>query len=179
MKFIIGTQNKDKVAAAKEVLLQILGSSDFTIRGLDVPSGFGETPTNEETKIGAQNRAKRLREFSKVGYAVGIESGLAERYGNIYEEAWCCIISSSGQWYGYSSGLKVPDVLIDKMRLENLQHFEALRTEEIKALLPIKDKKDTWANYSAHMLARRISFEESLRNTLVQVFAPEESLFRK
>lgn len=179
MKFLIGTQNEEKLDAAAVVLRQILGSKQFTLHGRDVPSGYGETPLGEETKNGAYNRAKALLAQGNCDYAMGVESGLVERYGDTYEEAWCCVMTGDGIWYGYSSGLKVPEVLVQKMRRDDLQHFEALRTDEIKALLPIKDKKDTWSNYSAHMVARRISFEEALRNVLVQIFAPEESLYRK
>lgn len=179
MKFMIGTQNEEKVETAATVLKGILGNQDFSLKGVDAPSGFGETPIGEETKNGAYNRAKALYLGGACDYGIGIESGLIERYGDTYEEAWCCIVAEEGTWYGYSSGLTVPKILTQKMAAESLQHFEVLRSDEIKALLPIKERKDTWANYSAHMIVRRISFEEALRNALVQVFAPDESLYRK
>lgn len=44
-----------------------------------------------------------------------LESGLVERFGQIYEEAWACVISSEmNEYFGYSSGLKVPDSIIKK-----------------------------------------------------------------
>lgn len=176
MKFLIGTKNSEKVATAEQVIQQIV-KTQFTLEGIDVPSGFGETPTDEQTKEGAHNRAAHLLRQYACNYAIGIESGIVERYGETYEEAWCCIMTKTHTWYGYSSGLKVPEILVRKMKTEGLEHFEVLRSDEIRQLLPIKEKKDTWANYSAHMIARRISFEESLRNALVQIFAPEGSLY--
>jgi non-canonical (house-cleaning) NTP pyrophosphatase len=180
MKFLIGTQNSEKVSTAQKVIAELLGGAHFTVKGVDVASGFGETPTEEQTKIGAQNRAKALLQTGSCDYAIGLESGLVERYQDTYEEAWCCVKSSDGTaTYGYSSGLKVPDILTKKMAAEDLEHFEALRSDEIKALLVVQGRKDTWANYSAHMLVRRISFEEALRNALVQIFAPKESLYHQ
>lgn len=178
MDFKIGTNNKEKVATAHKVLKQVIMDEEFKLEGLDVPSGFGETPVDEETKLGAHNRAKALLNMG-CDYALGVESGLVERYGDTYEEAWCCIMSKSGIWYGYSSGLKVPNILTKMMKERGLEHFEALRTDEIREMLPIKDRKDTWANYSAHMLVRTISFEESIRNALVQIFAPSDSMYHK
>lgn len=179
MKFLIGTNNKQKITVAQVVIKQMLGQRSFTLSGRNVPSGYGETPIAEETKLGAYNRATALEPTKNCDYAIGIESGLVERYGDTYEEAWCCIISSGQTCFGYSSGLKVPEVLVKKMKAENVQHFEALRDEEIRKMLPEKEGKDTWTNYTGHMIARRISFEESLRNALVQIFAPEDSLYHK
>jgi non-canonical (house-cleaning) NTP pyrophosphatase len=179
MNFAIGTCNKEKVESAEKAITQMLGDKKFTLRGFDVPSGYGETPIAEETKLGAYNRANVLAANEDCDYAIGIESGLVERYGDTYEEAWCSILFAGKSYFGYSSGLKVPDILINKMKQEGVQHFEALRDKDIRKMLPEKERKDTWANYSAHMVARRISFEEALRNTLAQIFAPEESLFHK
>jgi non-canonical (house-cleaning) NTP pyrophosphatase len=176
MKFLIGTKNSEKVATAEVVIQQIV-KTQFTLEGVDVPSGFGETPIGEETKTGAYNRATALV-VKQCDYAIGIESGLVERYGDTYEEAWCCIVTKNRKtFFGYSSGLMVPDLITEKMQREELEHFEVMRTEEIRALLPVRDRRDTWANYSAQMIARRLSFEESLRNALVQIFAPEDSLY--
>lgn len=179
MKFMIGTNNSEKITSAEHVLTELLHDREFTIDGEDVPSGFGETPIGEETKLGAYNRAKALAANKQCDYAIGIESGIVERYGDIYEEAWCCVMTADVTVYGYSSGLKVPKVIVHKMESEGIEHYQALRSEEIKNLLIEKTRKDTWGNYSAMMVVRKISFEESMRNALVQMFAPSDSLYTK
>lgn len=179
MKFFIGTNNAVKVDTAKQVIAKILDSTDFELFGKDVPSGFGETPHDQETIQGAENRAKELILLPECEYAIGLESGLVQRYGHIFEEAWCCVIAKHKTTYGYSSGLKVPDVITRKMSSDNLEHFEVLRLEEIRSLLPVKTSKDTWGNYSNLALTRKISFEEALRNALVQMFSSSESLYNK
>lgn len=178
MNCLIGTQNSEKVASFTKVLKEIT-SEECTVEGIDAPSGFGETPLDEQTKRGAQNRAEYLSKKYQSDLYVGLESGLVQRYGDTFEEAWCCIIKDSVQYLGYSSGLVIPKVLLRKMQQEGLEHFEALRTNEIRDLLPIKDRKDTWANYSAQMLVRSISFEEAFRNCLVQIFAPSDSMYHR
>lgn len=179
MKFLIGTKNQQKVEIAHAVLAEFVKNTEFTLMGKDVPSGFGETPHDEETMQGAVNRAQTLYTDFDCDFGIGIESGLVERYGQIYEEAWCSVIGKDTSALGYSSGLKVPDIITNKMKSDDLEHFEVLRLEEIKDLLPIKTAKDTWANYSALAIARTVSFEESLRNALIQIFASKDSLYRK
>lgn len=179
MKFLIGTQNTQKVATAKKVIAAVLKLGEVDLEGMDVPSGFGETPIDSETKSGADNRAQALIDNHACDYAIGIESGLVERYGDLYEEAWCSIRTKDAVFYGYSSGLKVPDIITNKMKKHNMEHFEVLRTDEIRALLTVKAGKDTWGNYSAHMISRQVSFEESLRNALIQAFASEDSMYSK
>lgn len=179
MKFYIGTNNQQKIETASQSLQVVLGAKGFDLQGKDVPSGFGETPHDQETMQGAENRASELIKLDDCDFAIGLESGLVERYGHIFEEAWCCVVSREKKTYGYSSGLKVPDVITQKMASERLEHYQVLRLEEIRSLLTVKAGKDTWGNYSALALTRRISFEEALRNALVQIFSSADSLYSK
>lgn len=176
MKFVIGTNNKSKIEIARKVLDQII-SDNFTIEGKEVDSGVPETPHDQETKRGAQNRAHRLLRSTEYDYAIGLESGLVERYGDVYEEAWCCVLSSGKETLGYSSGLKIPDLVVRHMHDKNMKHYEVMRA--IKSLLPNPEEKDTWGNYSSMKLTRSVSFEEALRNALIQMFADSNSLYVK
>jgi len=149
---------------------------DFTF---DAKSHVSETPWDEETYAGARNRAQgAFLAHPNAEYAIGIESGLVERYGQTYEEAWCCIIDKNKQeFFGYSSGLRVPDYILKKMDEHKLPHyliFAKLNNHFDKTI-----NSDTWSNYSGKILTREISLEESLRNALVQIFSPEESYYKK
>ena len=100
-----------------------------------------------------------------------------ERYGHIYEEAWCVIVTKDGEeFYGYSSGLKVPDFILQRMDEQNLPHSEVMVLLEEEFRLP---DSETWGNYSGGMIAREVSLAEALRNALIQVVAPDCSLYRK
>lgn len=57
----------------------------FVVKGYDVPSDVPDTPHGEEVECGASNRAQALA--AEGVYAVGLESGLVERYGGTYEES--------------------------------------------------------------------------------------------
>ena len=178
MKFVIGTNNQVKIEAISKVIKDVIESSEYDVEGYDVPSGVPVTPFNEQTVEGARNRVTALHKMSLAAdYYVGLESGIVERYGNLYEEAWCVIKSKNKTVSGYSSGLRLPDYIVKRMKAENLQHYEVMRL--LRSELGHPNDKDTWGNYSHKMLVRRISFEEATRNALVQLFAPTESLYHK
>ena len=176
MKFAIGTTNSKKVDSALETLKSFVGANTEIV-GAEVDSGVPETPWDDETKQGAFSRATRAQNVANCEYALGIESGLVERYGEIYEEAWCCLITKGKITFGYSSGLKVPDIITKRMKSEGLKHYEVMRL--LRTELGQPNDRDTWGNYSHKMLVRNNSYNEALRNALVQVFAPKESLYHK
>jgi len=175
MRFLIGTTNKAKINTAEAVIRNITGSTDFTIEGVPADSSVPETPHEEEIKQGAVNRAQILCSNSGADFYIGLESGLTERYGDIYEEVWCCVMTATQQVYGYSSGLRVPKVITDRMKTDNLKHYEVMRL--LRDELSQPNDRDTWGNYSHKMLIRSAGFEEAIRNALIPLFAPKESLY--
>lgn len=176
MQFVIGTANSDKVKATQVVLDALL--QDAVVKGVEVSSGVSESPWNEETKQGAFNRAdKLLTLFPTTDYTIGLEAGLSERFDDVFEEVWCCLKSKTKTVYGYSSGLKVPDYITSRMKQEKLKHYEVMRL--LRKELGQPNDRDTWGNYSHKMLVRSVGFEEALRNALVQIFAPSDSLYHK
>lgn len=180
MNWIIGSNSPAKIKTAEKVITQItsLAGPDLSVTGFAADSGVGNTPRDQETFMGAQNRAIYCQAANpKADYWVGLESGLAKRYGHIFEEAWACVISKDGQTvYGYSSGLKVPDSVLARMADTQLEHWQVMPT--IRAEKGLEDEKDTWGNYTGNQLLREISLEEALRNALVQLFGPEEAFYR-
>ena len=81
-------------------------------------------------------------------FYVGLESGLVERYGHIYEEAWSCAITNKGkEYFGYSSGLKVPDYILKRMDELKLEHCMAMEIIE-KEFVPFAKR------YLGHLFRR-------------------------
>ena len=178
MKCIIGSGSKRKIDSAAKVIKQLYHDRNITVEGYAAKSGVPETPWDRETFDGARNRAMDAREHIQgADYYIGLESGLIERYGHIYEEAWAVVITKdSKEYYGYSSGLKVPDFILKKMDDLDLEHCDAMTIiEEEFGKLP----SDTWGVYSGGALLREVSLEESLRNALIQLAAPEASFYKK
>lgn len=79
MKIAVGTENKVKLDAVKRGF-EKAGFTDFTVVGVNVPSGISEQPFGEtETLLGAKNRAQRtLDSYSDADIVIGIESGIME-----------------------------------------------------------------------------------------------------
>lgn len=178
MNIVVGTQSERKINSVKKVI-QSLTVHPFTLQSIKTDSMVPETPYDKETYDGAKNRAYACRQQSpEAEYCVGIESGLVERYGHMYEEAWTCVIDSNGkEYFGYSSGLKLPDYVLDQMNEHDLPHY--LIFAKINNHFNKESNSDTWGQYSGNLLIRDISIEESLRNAFVQIFAPGESYYKK
>lgn len=179
MRFVIGSMSKRKIEVAEKIIRQLFSdTADIIIEGYAAASGVPETPYDIQTFQGAQNRAHDAEVHNLgVDFYIGLESGLVERYGHIYEEAWSVVLTSEGKEYaGYSSGLKVPDYVLQKMDELNMQHNEVMTILEQEHR---KLSNDTWGNYSGGMLVREISLEEAIRNALAQIVAPQGSFFKK
>lgn len=178
MKFIIGSNSERKIRIAGEVIREFFNiQGPVVIEGYEAMSGVPETPYDRQTFDGARNRAQRSKEHSpEADYCIGLESGLVERYGHIYEEAWSAVVSLDGkEFFGYSSGLKVPDYVLRKMDELHMEHCNVMTLlEKEHGTLP----NDTWGSYSGNVLIREISLEEALRNALVQVVAPSNSFYK-
>lgn len=173
MNIHLGSTSQHKQNAVEIVLAELLEEKVF-IQTYNIASGVSDTPWNEETFQGAKNRAAGIKSDGD-GICIGLESGLVERFGGIYEESWACVIKNGEEFYGYSSGLRLPDYVIKRMREDNVEHGPLMRL--IRDELGRRNDKDTWGLYSNYILLRQTSLEESLRNALIQVFAPEGNLY--
>lgn len=179
MIITIGTKSERKIASVKKIFIDVSKCEKIDIISYAAKSQIPETPWGKETFVGAKNRAYDCKtQNPDADYSIGLESGLVERYGHIYEEAWSCVIDKEGkEYFGYSSGLKVPDYLLQKMKEHNLPHY--LIFAKLNNHFDKDINSDTWGQYSGNLIMREISLEESLRNALVQIFASQESYYKK
>jgi len=179
MIIIVGTKSERKVVSVKKVFAGIIMQENMTIVPFSAKSGVSETPWDKETFIGAKNRALDCKNnFADADFCIGIENGLVERYGHIYEEAWSCVIAKDNkEYFGYSSALRVPDYVLRKMEEHKLPHY--LIFAKLNNHFNKDVNSDTWSQYSGKLLLREISLEESLRNALVQIFSPKDSYYNK
>jgi non-canonical (house-cleaning) NTP pyrophosphatase len=179
MKFVVGSMSERKNETVRKVVEQLFPlEKDIEVVGCNVQSLVPDTPYDDETYQGARNRAVHSKENDLYAhYYIGLESGLVERYGHIYEEAWAVVIASDGwECYGYSSGLKVPDYILGRMKKENMAHSDVMALiEEEFGKLP----NDTWGTYTGGAILRTVSLEEALRNAFIQITATESGFYRK
>lgn len=172
MNIILGTTSKIK----KQALISILEQyqeimpflKDCKVIPYEVESSVPTTPYNSQTLQGARNRVKALfRRFPARGELfVGLESGLAEREGMLFEECWCVIVDKREQEHiGYSSGLILPTHITTEME-KGISHPDALK--KIAERMGF-NHRDTWSVYSHGKLSRTESIKEAFRNALLSI----------
>lgn len=176
MKIIIGTKNQKKIDTTLSVFSKLFSSKEVEVSGHDADSKVPAAPHDEETYQGAYNRALECYQLGGADYYVGIESGLVSRYGNMFEEAWAVILSHDGtKKIGYSSGLMLPDVVVNKMN-EGQKHNDVMAYFDTELNAPY-DNNDTWSRYTGGSISRQISLEEALRNALIQAVDSKHNLY--
>jgi non-canonical (house-cleaning) NTP pyrophosphatase len=89
---------------------------------------------------------------------------LVKRYSFWFEECWCCLIYKNKFYYGYSSGLSLPKIVLKK--LKEKKHVEIMKELEQKNKIL---SKDTWAHYSNNKISRKESIKEAFRNALISL----------
>jgi inosine/xanthosine triphosphatase len=119
MLVIVGSKNPVKIDSVKEAFLNYFPGIE--VRGIEVSSGVGNQPVNENTFIGAKNRAEALYKLSKVSdlgadFMVGIEGGIINIYGNWFSLGCICILNKEGKSaFGTSSHFPLPQKIIDEL----------------------------------------------------------------
>ena len=176
MKIIVGTKNHKKVAVVTAIFQDFYVNEVIEAVSHDADSKMPEAPHDSETYKGALNRAQECYELGGADYYVGLESGLVERYGHFFEEAWAVIIASnSKKQIGYSSGLMLPPIVVKRMKLGEM-HNDIMAHFDKEFDLP-DDNRDTWSRYTGGHISRQVSLEESLRNALIQSAPSERNLY--
>lgn len=102
----VGSLNPVKVEAVRNVMERIYG--DVRITAVDVQGDVPQQPFGEETRRGAENRARNALGDHEM--AVGVEAGVFEFPDGLYDIQHCAVVSSDGRiTYGQGSGFRYPD----------------------------------------------------------------------
>jgi len=180
MNIYVGTTNKRKLIAVTAVVNEMNISSDFAVTGYKADSGVPETPFDEQTILGALNRAKAVRQaHPDQDLYIGIESGIVNRYSDMYEEVWVVAIYGKKVCAAYSSGVRLPDKVVDHINGDIQNHPNAMDTlrEEYDIEHHDGNNSDTWGNYTGNIIDREAGMKEAIRNTLVQIFPGDKSFY--
>jgi inosine/xanthosine triphosphatase len=109
----VGSMNPVKVEAVRHVMERIYG--DVIITAVDAKGDVPEQPFGDETAKGAENRARKAIGDHDLG--VGIEAGVFEMYGFLYDIQHCAVIDKNGTvTVGMGSGFRYPDRVADLVR---------------------------------------------------------------
>lgn len=104
MKIVVGSGNPVKREATLEAI-----SGDPTVELVSVGSGVSEQPTgHDETRRGAENRARNAFDAAEYDLGVGIEGGVAQYQGtgDLYLVMWAAI--TDGDQWGFAAGPSIP-----------------------------------------------------------------------
>ncbi len=112
----IGSTNPAKVEAVRRALARLVPSC--ALEPVAVPSAVGDQPQgDEETRRGAEARARSALERSGADVAFGLEGGVLIEGERVWLLSWAAALDASGR-IGYGSGLRMllPPVAATRLR---------------------------------------------------------------
>jgi len=106
MEFIIGSTNAAKVTAARRVIMSYFPHA--VVDEVDVKSGVSDQPFgDEETRLGAINRALRAAGMQKNVIGIGLEGGVRMLEGQMYLCNWGALVLPDGTRFT-AGGAQIP-----------------------------------------------------------------------
>jgi inosine/xanthosine triphosphatase len=179
MKIIIGSKNKAKVEAVKEIVSEYPHLSNAIVEGVSSSSKVSDQPKSlEETIVGATNRAKGA--FSNCDYSIGIESGLMHVPGSKsgYMDVCVCVIYDGAECHiGLSSAWEFPDPSITSLMIDDgLDMSQAINKAGMTSNPNIGSEEGAIGILTKGRLTRKAYTKEALRTALIHL---EEFDFRK
>lgn len=112
IKILVGSLNPVKVEATKEAFKSYY--KNVLVEGSNVNSGVSHQPIDEETYVGAENRARALynnnqREKHSYDFFIGIEGGITKVYNRWFAFGGVCIIDKNlNKSFGTSAHFELP-----------------------------------------------------------------------
>ncbi|MCA9354555.1 MAG: DUF84 family protein [Candidatus Kaiserbacteria bacterium] len=98
-KVIVGSNNPVKLEATERAFTAAFPGEQFSFFTHSAPSGVSDQPMgDDETKLGAENRAAACREaYPDADYFVGLEGGLILLDDEYWTSAWMCVQDTAGK----------------------------------------------------------------------------------
>jgi inosine/xanthosine triphosphatase len=171
MKINIGSKNKQKVDALKEILKDYPEFSNANVISKDVSSGVSHQPKSlDETIDGATERAKNC--FDDCEYSVGIESGIMKvpKTKTGYMDVTCCAIYDGKIFHlGLSSAFEYP-VEVTKYVLKNNAEFsDAFRELGFTTKKKIGEEEGIISVLTKGRLDRKEYTKQAIRTALIHL----------
>ncbi|MBN1565974.1 MAG: inosine/xanthosine triphosphatase [Anaerolineae bacterium] len=116
MRIAIGSTNPVKEQAARAVLMPLYPAAEFVT--VTAPSGVSAQPWgDQETRLGARNRAQFALERTQAALAIGLEGGVTESEFGLMTSAWCVIMDDQQHLgVGGNSCTLLPQIVVDYIR---------------------------------------------------------------
>ncbi|MFN8429835.1 MAG: inosine/xanthosine triphosphatase [Spirosomataceae bacterium] len=114
-KVIVGSKNPVKVDAVRQGFEKMFPNEHFEVSGFEVASGVSDQPMgDEETFLGAKNRAAKARElFPDADFWVGLEGGnIAHTAFEMEAMAWMVVLDKIKMGKARTAGFYLPQKTI-------------------------------------------------------------------
>lgn len=118
MKIAIGSKNPVKIAAVQDAFELVWPDENFVFEGSDVASGVPDQPmSDEESILGATNRAERALEALGADFGVGLEGGIQQIGEKYFDCGWIVVVDKDGKkGVGSSIRMAVPFKMIKMIK---------------------------------------------------------------
>lgn len=173
MKVGIATRNPSKIRAVEEMFRIAFGNVQIFPK--DADSGVPAQSKEEQILQGAINRAKAVLEGNEFG--VGIEAGVYEMRGKLFNAAYCVIMDKTGR---YSVGSQPIFELPEIFRKEILagKEFGTVADEYFRTK-NIKHEGGSVKIFSKGMISRDDMLKDAIKCALVPWISKEIYEFDK
>jgi inosine/xanthosine triphosphatase len=178
VKILVGSNNPVKIKSVEEAFS--IYFDNLEVIGIDVNSGVSVQPVNDETFIGAQNRALRLKELNgkdklNADLFVGIEGGIINIFEKWFAFGCMCVVDINGNvGFGTSPHFELPQNMVEKL----LQGIElGVVMDEIMNESNTKQKHGAIGFFTNGVITRKELYIEGLKVALVP-FLHKEMFFK-
>lgn len=166
MEFIIGSTNAAKVTAARRVIMSHFPHA--VVNEVDVKSGVSDQPFgDEETRLGAINRALRATGMLENVIGVGLEGGVRILGGQMYLCNWGALVLPDGVRFT-AGGAQIP---LPKEIADELITGEELGpvVDAYFKVSGIRHKEGAIGMFTAHAVNREELFDHVLQLLIGQL----------
>jgi len=179
MKILVGSGNPVKIASVETAFNKYF--NDIEVKGIVVESGVSSQPLNDETFIGAQNRAISLKLINDqrnfdASFFVGIEGGITRQFDKWFAFGCICIVDQDERvGFGMSPYFELPDIVVEKL-LIGKELGDVM--DEILNQENSKQKNGAIGFFTNGVMNRQELYVEGLKVALVP-FLHKEMFFNK
>ena len=171
VRIYIGSTNKVKVDAVREIIEDYPHLNGAEIYPFDVASGVADQPKSlDETIQGAMNRAKAA--FEDCTYSIGLESGLMavpNTRSGFMDVCVCAIYDGAEYHLGLSSGWEAPKQVMHYMLTEGLNMNDAAHKAGLTKNPNIGSAEGLVGLVTKGRLDRKAYTKEAIRTALIHL----------
>jgi len=177
---LVGSKNPVKINCTKVSFLKYY--ENVTVEGVEVESGVPDQPVDEETFLGAHNRAKHLFDINTKNslggdYFVGLEGGVTKQFNKWFELGCFCIINKDGkEAFGSSPMFELPESFIKRIIEDKVELGTVI--DEFTGQKNLKQQGGAIAILSKNVMGRQELYESGLICTIIP-FLNDELYFKK